>query len=154
MKKRYETKVAVFLILTRNVNVKTEVLLQQRCNTGYMDGKYDTACSGHLEAGESMAMAVIREAKEEINIQVDPKDLELVSVFHPYKENYLNVFFSAKKYTGVPEIMEKEKCSDLSWFDIDNLPENTIERVRRVLNNMKNEIVYDDDEIECTIYNR
>ena len=154
MSERYKCIVAVFLILTRENKGKTEILLQERYNTGYMDGKYDTACSGHLEAGESMAMAVIREAKEEINIQVDPKDLELVSVFHPYKENYLNVFFSAKKYTGVPEIMEKEKCSDLSWFDIDNLPENTIERVRRVLNNMKNEIVYDDDEIECTIYNR
>lgn len=151
MKKRYETKVAVFLILTRNVNGKKEVLLQQRCNTGYMDGKYDTACSGHLEEGESMAMAVIREAKEEVNIQVDPKDLELATVFHPYKENYMNVFFTTQKYTGVPEIMEKEKCDDLSWFDIENLPYNTIERVKKALNNMQNGIVYDDDEITCTM---
>lgn len=154
MKKRYETKVAVFLILTRNVNGKTEVLLQQRCNTGYMDGKYDTACSGHLEAGESMAMAVIREAKEEINIEIAPKELELVTVFHPYKEDYMNLFFTAKKYTGIPEIMEKEKCSDLGWFDMDSLPDNTIERVKKVLNHMQKGIAYDDDEIECTIYNR
>jgi len=153
MKKRYETKVTVFLILTRNENGKMQVLLQERCNTGYMDGMYDTACSGHLESGESMAMAVIREAKEEINIEINPKELELVTVFHPYKEDYMNVFFTAKKYTGIPEIMEKEKCSNLSWFDIDCLPDNTIERVKKVLNNMQNGIVYDDDEIECGIRN-
>ena len=52
MKKRYESKVAVFLVLTRETNKGTEILLQRRCNTGYMDGKYDMACSGHLESGE------------------------------------------------------------------------------------------------------
>ena len=36
MKKRYETKVAVFLILTRENNGKTEILLHERQNTGYM----------------------------------------------------------------------------------------------------------------------
>ena len=46
MKHRYESKVTVFLVLTRTVNGKKEVLLQRRCNTGYMDGKYDMACSG------------------------------------------------------------------------------------------------------------
>ncbi len=49
MKERYQSKVAVFLILTREVNGQTQILLQERYNTGYMDGKYDTACSGHLE---------------------------------------------------------------------------------------------------------
>ena len=52
MKKCYESKVAVFLVLTRETNKGTEILLQRRCNTGYMDGKYDMACSGHLESGE------------------------------------------------------------------------------------------------------
>lgn len=63
MKERYETKVAVFLILTRKVNGQTEILLQRRCNTGYMDGQYDMACSGHLEKGESLSRALAREAK-------------------------------------------------------------------------------------------
>ena len=64
MKQRYETKVAVFLVLTRMVDGKKQVLLQKRCNTGYMDGKYDMACSGHLEEGETLAMSVVREARE------------------------------------------------------------------------------------------
>lgn len=74
MKERYQSKVVVFLILTRNINGKKEILLQKRCNTGYMDGKYDCACSGHLEKGESLSMAVAREAKEEIGIDVNEKN--------------------------------------------------------------------------------
>lgn len=49
MKERYKSKVAVFLILTREEKGQKQVLLQERCNTGYMDGKYDTSRSGHLE---------------------------------------------------------------------------------------------------------
>ena len=92
MKERYQSKVAVFLILTREIEGQTQILLQERCNTGYMDGKYDTACSGHLEKGESLSMALCREAKEEINLDIQEKNLELVSIIHPYQEDYINVF--------------------------------------------------------------
>lgn len=149
MKQRYETKVAVFLVLTRMIDGKKEVLLQRRCNTGYMDGKYDMACSGHLEAGETLPMAVVREAKEEIDIEIEPQNLELVSIIHPHKENYINVFFTTQKYQGTPKIMEKEKCDDLSWFEISNLPDNTIERIKNVLKNMQNGIIYDDGDFSC-----
>lgn len=146
MKERYQNKVVVFLVLTRNVNGYEEILLQERQNTGYMDGKYDMACSGHLEGGESMSMALVREAKEEINIQIEERDLELVSILHPYQEGYINAFFKAKKYKGIPEIMEKEKCSNLKWFNMEKLPENIIERVKNVIENIKSGIIYDDGD--------
>lgn len=144
MNERYKSIIAVFLILTRENKGKTEILLQERYNTGYMDGKYDTACSGHLEPNESLSMALVREAKEEINLDIDEEDLEFVSLIHPYKEGYVNVFFTTKKYSGTPRIMEPDKCSNLQWFDIDNLPNNTIERIRNVIENMKKRILYDD----------
>ena len=144
MSNRFQTTVTVFLVLTRKINGCTEILLQERCNTGYMDGKYDTACSGHLEPNESLSMAVVREAKEEINLDINEKDLEFVSLIHPYEENYINVFFSAKKFSGTPQIMELDKCSNLEWFDIDNLPKNTIPRIRHVIKNIQKGILYDD----------
>lgn len=146
MKERYQSKVAVFLILTREIEGQTQILLQERCNTGYMDGKYDTACSGHLEKGESLSMALCREAKEEINLDIQEKNLELVSIIHPYQEDYINVFFTTNKYTGTPKIMEPNKCDDLQWFNINELPKNTIIRIRNVIKNMKKGIIYDDGD--------
>lgn len=144
MKKRYESKVAVFLVLTRETNKGTEILLQRRCNTGYMDGKYDMACSGHLESGESFLMAMVREAKEELGIEINEKDLKLVSVIHPYQEDYINIFFATEKFEGTPEIKEKEKCDDLRWFDIKKVPDNTIEKIKQVIKCMEYNIIYDD----------
>ena len=146
MKERYESKVAVFLVLTRLTDNGTEIMLQRRCNTGYMDGKYDMACSGHLEIGESLSMAVAREAKEELGIDIQEKDLQLVSVLHPYQEGYINIFFSTQGFKGTPKIMEKEKCDDLRWFDINNLPANTIEKIKYVIKCMENGIIYDDGD--------
>ena len=146
MKERYQSKVAVFLILTREENGIKQILLQQRCNTGYMDGQYDMACSGHIEKGESMAMAVVREAMEEIGIQIQEKDLKMVSLIHPYEQDYVNVFFETQTYKGIPEIKEKEKCDDLQWFDIEKLPENIIDRNKNVIENMKLGIMYDDGD--------
>lgn len=146
MKERYQSKVAVFLILTREKNGNTEILLQQRCNTGYMDGKYDTACSGHLEQGESLSMAVSREAKEEIDLDIDEKNLKLISIIHPYQEDYINVFFTTDKYEGTPKIMEPNKCNDLKWFNINELPENVISRIRNAVENIKKGIIYDDGD--------
>ena len=69
--KRFKTPSSVALILIRNNNGKEEILLQKRKNTGYMDGYYDLGASGHVENKETMKMALIRETKEEIGINID-----------------------------------------------------------------------------------
>lgn len=149
---RYRSRIAVFLVMTRETNNGTEILLQRRCNTGYKDGMYDMAASGHVEKGETLSQSVVREAKEELGIEVDEYDLEFLCLIHPYKDDYLNVFYKAKKYIGTPTIMEKDKCDDLSWFNIDNLPDNLIPRYRNTILCIKNNILYDDDDF--TFLNR
>ena len=57
---RYQSKIAVFLVLTRETKDGTEILLQRRYNTGFMDGMYDMAASGHVEKGETLSQAVVR----------------------------------------------------------------------------------------------
>lgn len=144
MAERYQSKIAIFLVLTRPNHTSTEILLQERFHTGYMDGKYNVACSGHVEKGESLAMAVCREAKEEIGITIDKNDLRLVSVIHAYEEDYLNVYFTTDTYEGIPQIMEPDKCDNLQWFPIHQLPDNTITRVRNVITYMGDKAFYDD----------
>ena len=144
MKERYVVKVALFLIITRNAENGTEILLQERCNTGYMDGKYDMACSGHLEKGESFTQALVREAKEEIGIDIKEEDLEFVHLYYPYEEEYVNVFFKANKYEGVPTIKESDKCDSLKWFNIKDLPDNIIPKHKNVIECMDKKVMYDD----------
>lgn len=146
MKERYQSKVAVFLILTKEVDGQTQILLQKRCNTGYMDGKYEAACSGHLEKGESLSMALIREAKEEIDLDIKEEDLKLVSIIHQYQRDYIYVFFTTNKYIGTPKLMEPNKCDNLKWFNINELPQNTIMCIENVLENIKRKFIYDDGD--------
>ena len=114
-----------------------------------MDGMYDTACSGHLEKGETLSMAVIREAKEEIDIEIKEEDLEFLQLIHPHNEGYINVFFTTKKYQGSPKIKEKDKCEDLRWFNVNELPENIMPRKKNVLKNLELGILYDDGDFSC-----
>jgi hypothetical protein len=43
------------------------------------------------------------------------------------------LYFYVINYAGTPCIAEPEKCSDLQWFDVDNLPEDTIVLRREAL---------------------
>ncbi len=45
--------------------------------------------AGHLEEGESIISAMIREAKEELGIKIKNSDLKLVSVIHGLKPAYV-----------------------------------------------------------------
>lgn len=143
MKERYQSKVAVSLILTRLTDDGKEILFQRRCNTGYMDGKYEISCSGHLEKGESLSNAMIREAKEELGIEIQEKDLQLVFVNHSYKEDYIQIYFTTQKYKGIPQIIEKDKCDDLRWFNINNLPNNIMDRIERAIKCIESGVLYD-----------
>ena len=144
MKDRYKSICAVFLILTRVDNDIEEILLQKRQNTGYMDGKYDTGCSGHLDPNESIMTALIREAKEELGIVLQEEELELVSVVHDFPDDYIRFFFKATSYEGIPTIMEPEKCSELIWAPINSLPEDTIFHIKSTIENISNGLNYDD----------
>lgn len=141
-KERFKLIPAVFLILKDN---NGKMLLSQRLNTGYGNGYYSLV-AGHVEDGESTVSAMVREAKEESDIAMQKDDLKLVHVLHytsdvdGYKS--LMLFFETEKWKGEITNMEPEKCSDLSWFPIDNLPENTIPYVRHALECVRKGITY------------
>ena len=119
-----DLKLVLFLILERERSGRREILLQRRQNTGYMDGKYDFAASGHLKAGESVEQAMRREAKEELGIIVGKMDYKML--VQDVKEGYFKCVFLAreKDWRGTPEIMEPRKCSELRWYALEALPED------------------------------
>ena len=54
------------------INNKKQLLLQKRkANKDIQPGKWDTSIGGHIQADESLKNALIREAKEECNIDIN-----------------------------------------------------------------------------------
>lgn len=126
---RHTNIIAAYLILMR----AGRILLLKRKNTGYHDGEY-SLIAGHVEKGESFTNTIVREAKEEANIDIDPSLLSVVHVMHRMsaddQSERVDVYFQAKKWKGKIKNLEPEKCSSLLWHDSTSLPDNTVPEVR------------------------
>jgi len=114
---------ASYLVLRRG----GDVLLMRRANTGYEDGNYQVP-AGHIDAGEVPTDAIIREAKEEIGVVVRSEDLKFVHTMfrtkHDPTGDRIDYYFEATTWEGEPHNTEPEKCDDVQWFSIHELPEN------------------------------
>lgn len=74
--------------------------------------------AGHIDEGELAYEAAIREAREELGIEVNVDDL--VDPFVVNRKNkslpsYFDVYFGVKKYKGEIKINEPEKYFELVW---------------------------------------
>lgn len=99
---------------------------------------------GHLEVGETVYDAVIREAKEEANINLQPDDLNLVHVMHYQGKinDYVFFFIQAQSWKGTLSNVEPDKCAGWEWFDCQNLPNNVTRWSRRGLENIQKGILF------------
>lgn len=139
---------AVFPLLLREHNGKREILLHRRYHTGYMDGKWDIAGSGHVDEDETARQALARECREELGIRVRPEDAEFTHVCHRLgKEGdrtYYDLYFFVRAYEGTPAIMEPNKCDGLDWFPLVALPEDMIDFRRLHLHQALTGEMYDE----------
>ncbi|WP_446222581.1 NUDIX hydrolase [Nocardia sp. IBHARD005] len=120
----------VHLLLT---DEQGRVLFGRRADTGYADGAYHPP-SGHLEADESVVDALVREAAEEIGVEIAPSDVEFVHVMHNSASGgRIAFFFQVDRWQGVPENREPDKCDALEWFAMDSLPAEMIPYCREAL---------------------
>jgi SAM-dependent methyltransferase len=122
---RHTEVVDVHLILRRG----DEILLARRDGTGYADGLLN-APSGHVEDGEDVRAAVIREAHEEIGVALDPDEVRVALVMQhraPGGRARIGWFFEAYADTGhQPVNREPEKCSGIGWYRLDALPDDMV----------------------------
>ncbi len=125
---RYSVPVAVVVMISRGSGRGTELLLQRRANTGFGDGMWDLACSGHVERGETPLASCVRECREELGIAVRAEDIRFFTLV--YKRDgqvtYVNPYFHVVDFEGEPKISESDKCSELKWFALDKLPSDLL----------------------------
>lgn len=123
--------VTVHLLFFRN----DQVLLLRRFNTGYADGQYSVP-AGHLDGGETVLAAAAREAEEEVGIRLQASDMTFSTVMHRMEEEErVDFFVLVHQWQGEPFNAEPDKCDDLLWVDVNQLPNNTVPYVRQALGN-------------------
>jgi ADP-ribose pyrophosphatase YjhB (NUDIX family) len=135
---RVKLLVAVHLFLIKD----RSVLLLRRYNTGYEDGNYSVV-AGHIDGNEHVYDAMIREAKEEAGITLAIENLEIIQVMHrKAKEERIDYFFFCGKWEGEIKNMEPQKCDELAWYPLEDLPENTIEYINAAIENYRKGIKF------------
>ena len=123
---------------------ENEILLLRRFNTGYRDGEYSVP-AGHLDGGETVMTAAAREAQEEVGVQIEANDMVFSSVMHRIEDDErVDFFIHVYKWLGEPFNAEPDKCDDLRWVNVNNLPANMVPYVRRALRNHLGNIQFDE----------
>jgi 8-oxo-dGTP pyrophosphatase MutT (NUDIX family) len=118
------------------VDADSRVLFGRRQNTGFEDGAYHLP-AGHLEAGESVVQALIREADEEVGVTIAPKQVEFAHIMHSSSSGgRAAFFFIVRQWEGTPDNRELEKSSELRWFGFNDLPDHMIDYCRVALDHI------------------
>lgn len=109
------------------VNDKGQILLQSRADRD----KWGLP-GGCQELGERFQDTVIREVKEETNLDVKEEDLELIDIVsgssrrndYPNGDVVINntALYCIRNYSG--ELKWDSESKDMKFFDLDNLPKN------------------------------
>lgn len=111
-----------------------KILLQKRQNTGFGDGFY-SLIGGHVEVGENVREALLREAQEEIGVSIPPDEARFSLFLHRKTPTgvFLNFFFEVSNWRGTPRVCEPNKASDLAFFYAQDMPENTLDYIRHAI---------------------
>jgi hypothetical protein len=64
------------------------------------------------------------------------------------KNKYMDLFFIAKSWSGEPRIMEEDKCDDMKWFSLNELPTNIVPSVKFAIENYQKGIIFSEFEKE------
>ena len=98
-------------------------------NDGFFnyDGGWWVLPAGHIEQGETAMSAAIREAKEELDIDIAPDDIKLVHVTSNLasKTDSFDFYFLVTKYTGTIRNCEAGKCVEMRYFTLDDVANMT-----------------------------
>lgn len=126
---RFTAPVTVHIFLRED----EKILLLRRYQTGYEDGNYSVV-AGHLDGGEQVIEAAIREAREEAGIELRPEQITITGIMHRFSmDERIDFFVTATEWLGEIYNAEPHKCDELAWFSIYDLPQNTISYIKKAI---------------------
>ena len=108
------------------LNSNDEVLLGKRIGDRRGSESW-SLIGGKLKRGESIEDTAQRELKEELGIKVAQEDIHTINFSTSIDSDgtqFILVGTVVNSWQGQIKNMEPEKCSELKFFSLDNLPEN------------------------------
>ena len=136
---RYEAHMAgalhgvIRVYVTRIREGHLEFLIQKRSRSkASYPGYYDTACAGHIDAGDCAVQTAVREMKEELGILAQPGDLTYLfcqsndwletsgeKAFTDYERD--TIFWYQKPVITEKLVLQKEEVESVAWYDAGEL---------------------------------
>ena len=115
----WHREVAVWVL-----NEKNEVLLQKRSPLKKQAPNKYSICAGHIEAGEEIEVAALRELNEEVGLEATKDELIPLGVFRSEAANnnhykYTYLVKTDKKITEY--VMQVEEVCELKYITLDEL---------------------------------
>lgn len=124
-------------------NEKGQILLQKRSDDGLWGNP-----GGSMDLGETIYETIIREIKEETNLDIKEENLKIFNIYsgeeqhHIYPNNdeayFVNIIFETNTYNG--KITNDSESCELKFFDINNLPTNITKPFECVARDLKQKI--------------
>lgn len=114
-----------------------EVLLMKRGKGAKNEVGHFTIPGGSIEFGETLIDGVAREVREEIGceIEIDGKLPAIDHIIESEKQHWVTTIFTCRIKSGEPTILENEKCDEMGWFALSNLPSPLSASVKETLEN-------------------
>ena len=145
---------ALFKGVTNLIIKRDNKILLYFRNDGFFnyDGGWWVLPAGHVEQGETPMQAAIREAKEEMDIDIAPTDIKFVHVMSNLasRTQGYDFFFEVSKFSGTIRNCEADKCADMQYFTFDEIKnlKNVVSPTRIALNAIAEKQAYS----ECIKY--
>ena len=130
-------------------NNKNEILLQKRSPTKIRNaGLWDISVSGHSKYGEDAETTLMREAEEETNFIIDPKEMEFLV---KHKENrQFNEKFIDNTFFDVYITKIDDKLEQVKNLEVDGLRFISIDELKEMMKNYK-KLAYKPEAFDAVI---
>lgn len=130
-----EPQVGVGILVMKKEGNKEFILLHRRNKVSFGTGYWGSG-GGHVDLGESLMSAALRELREEAGEDLKVKNVRFFAVCNFTElqpKHYVDVSFMADWVSGEPVEDDAGETMEWQWFDINELPSPLFPVVERYM---------------------
>lgn len=131
------------------INDKGDILLQRRCATKDSNpNMLDISSAGHLTAGDDSLSGAIRELKEELNIDIEPNELQFIKTIKKrskYTSTFINNEFDDLYILRTTKSIDDMKYQEEEISEIFYVP---YKQFKSMVNNRQPDLLRHEEEFE------